>query len=165
MFSGPSKLPPDTLNNQTNPLVGPETPIPESLEVKMVDNQKKRKLPAALSNGAAKGNNKKRKASAAQKAAAAKPKRTIDAASLAWKDVQLPEMFDDAEGFFGLEEVTGVEVVRDGNTVKFVSTPLALPLAPVVNDPLTDRHVQRSPQLTPQKKPTGMISKDSMTSP
>ncbi|ROV91395.1 hypothetical protein VPNG_09972 [Cytospora leucostoma] len=87
----------------------------------MVDNQKKRKLPAALSNGAAKGNNKKRKASAAHKAAAAKPKRTVDAASLAWKDVQLPEMFDDAEGFFGLEEVTGVEVVRNGNTVKFVT--------------------------------------------
>jgi ATP-dependent RNA helicase DDX24/MAK5 len=30
-------------------------------------------------------------------------------------------MFDDAEGFYGLEEVEGVDVVRDGDTVKFVS--------------------------------------------
>jgi hypothetical protein len=30
-------------------------------------------------------------------------------------------MFDDAEGFFGLEEVEGVDVVREGDVVKFVS--------------------------------------------
>jgi hypothetical protein len=30
-------------------------------------------------------------------------------------------MFEDAEGFFGLEEVEGVEVVREGDVVKFVS--------------------------------------------
>ena len=29
-------------------------------------------------------------------------------------------MFEDAEGFFGLEEVEGVDVVRDGDIVKFV---------------------------------------------
>jgi ATP-dependent RNA helicase DDX24/MAK5 len=29
-------------------------------------------------------------------------------------------MFEDAEGFFGLEEVEGVEVIREGDTVKFV---------------------------------------------
>ncbi|CAG8953576.1 hypothetical protein HYFRA_00010034 [Hymenoscyphus fraxineus] len=43
----------------------------------------------------------------------------IDA--LPWNEVELPEMFDDAEGFFGLEEVEGVEVVREGDRVKFVS--------------------------------------------
>jgi ATP-dependent RNA helicase DDX24/MAK5 len=39
---------------------------------------------------------------------------------LPWNEVKVPEMFEDAEGFFGLEEVDDVEVVRDGNTVKFV---------------------------------------------
>ncbi|KUI69294.1 ATP-dependent RNA helicase MAK5 [Cytospora mali] len=85
----------------------------------MVANQKKRKLPAASANAPARSN-KKRKPSAPSKAAA-KPKRVVEASSLAWQSVDLPEMFNDAEGFFGLEEVTGVEVVREGNTVKFVS--------------------------------------------
>lgn len=34
--------------------------------------------------------------------------------------MQLPDMFEDAEGFFGLEEVEGIDVVRDRDTVKFV---------------------------------------------
>lgn len=40
--------------------------------------------------------------------------------ALRWNEVQLPDMFDDAEGFFGLEEIDGVEVVRSGDTVQFV---------------------------------------------
>ena len=32
---------------------------------------------------------------------------------LAWKEVALPDRFEDAEGFFGLEEIDNVEVVRD----------------------------------------------------
>jgi ATP-dependent RNA helicase DDX24/MAK5 len=48
-------------------------------------------------------------------------KRVTSVDSLAWKSVDVPEMFDDAEGFYGLEEVEGVDVVREGNTVKFVS--------------------------------------------
>lgn len=48
-------------------------------------------------------------------------KRVTSVNSLAWKSVDVPEMFDDAEGFYGLEEVEGVDVVRDGNTVTFVS--------------------------------------------
>ncbi|KAI0193106.1 DEAD/DEAH box helicase [Astrocystis sublimbata] len=47
-------------------------------------------------------------------------KRSIAVDSLAWSKAQLPDMFDDAEGFFGLEEVEGVEVVRgDNNIVEF----------------------------------------------
>ncbi len=41
--------------------------------------------------------------------------------ALPWNEVEMPEMFDDAEGFFGLEEVDDVEVIREGNTVKFVA--------------------------------------------
>jgi ATP-dependent RNA helicase DDX24/MAK5 len=40
---------------------------------------------------------------------------------LPWNDVEIPDMFEDAEGFFGLEEADGVEVIRDGNKVQFVS--------------------------------------------
>jgi ATP-dependent RNA helicase DDX24/MAK5 len=39
---------------------------------------------------------------------------------LPWNEVKVPEMFEDAEGFFCLEEVDGVEVVRDGNKVQYV---------------------------------------------
>lgn len=41
--------------------------------------------------------------------------------ALPWNEVEMPDMFEDAEGFFGLDEVDNVEVVRDGNQVKFVS--------------------------------------------
>lgn len=47
-------------------------------------------------------------------------KRLVVADSLPWQTVDIPEMFDDAEGFYGLEEIKDVDVVRDGNTVKFV---------------------------------------------
>ncbi len=40
--------------------------------------------------------------------------------ALPWNEVEMPDMFEDAEGFFGLEEVEGVEVIREGDTVKFV---------------------------------------------
>lgn len=49
-------------------------------------------------------------------------KRAVPADALPWNEIEMPDMFDDAEGFFGLEEVEGVEVVREGNTVKFVSS-------------------------------------------
>lgn len=98
----------------------------------MVDNHKKRKLPTGSAAVSAK---KRRKGPATKKAAGptavAKPKKVLDANCLPWKTVDIPEMFDDAEGFFGLEEVTGVEVVRNGNTLKFVSTlPIMAPGAP-----------------------------------
>lgn len=54
-----------------------------------------------------------------QKTNATKRVTSVDA--LTWKSVDVPEMFDDAEGFYGLEEVEGVDIVREGNTVKFVS--------------------------------------------
>lgn len=37
--------------------------------------------------------------------------RSLDA--LPWNEVALPDRLDDAEGFFGLEEVSDVEIVRD----------------------------------------------------
>ncbi|KAI0182871.1 ATP-dependent RNA helicase MAK5 [Xylaria flabelliformis] len=47
-------------------------------------------------------------------------KRSVGINSLPWSKAKLPDMFDDAEGFFGLEEVEGVEVVKgEGNIVEF----------------------------------------------
>lgn len=40
--------------------------------------------------------------------------------ALSWKEVETLDMFEDAEGFYGLEEVEDVEVVRIGNGVQFV---------------------------------------------
>lgn len=37
---------------------------------------------------------------------------------LPWTEVSLPDRFEDAEGFFGLEEIENVEVVRDTNLGK-----------------------------------------------
>lgn len=48
-------------------------------------------------------------------------KRKVAADALRWREAQLPDMFNDAEGFFGLEEVDDVEVIRnDDNTIEFV---------------------------------------------
>lgn len=39
--------------------------------------------------------------------------------SLPWHEVPLPENFEDAEGFFGLEEISDVDVVRDSGKVEY----------------------------------------------
>ncbi|KAK0709636.1 P-loop containing nucleoside triphosphate hydrolase protein [Lasiosphaeria miniovina] len=54
-------------------------------------------------------------------AAKAKPKQPLSVNALAWARVDVPEMFNDAEGFFGLEEVHGVEIIKEGDTVKFMA--------------------------------------------
>ena len=38
--------------------------------------------------------------------------------ALNWKEVTLPDRLEDAEGFFGLEEIEDVEVVRDAQSGK-----------------------------------------------
>jgi ATP-dependent RNA helicase DDX24/MAK5 len=78
----------------------------------MDTNQKKRK------QGASEVPQKRRKTQQPQQV---KSKRPVAVDKLRWKTVDVPEMFDDAEGFYGLEEVEGVEVVRQGDTISFVS--------------------------------------------
>jgi ATP-dependent RNA helicase DDX24/MAK5 len=43
----------------------------------------------------------------------AAPNSTLSANELNWKEVTPPDRLDDAEGFFGLEEIDDVEVIRD----------------------------------------------------
>ena len=42
--------------------------------------------------------------------------QTVVLNDLAWREVPFPENFDDAEGFFGLEEISDVEVDRDASS-------------------------------------------------
>lgn len=83
----------------------------------MAPDQKKRARPTPKGN---QQSTKRQKIEVAKKDEA--PKRQVAADSLPWNEVAMPDMFEDAEGFFGLEEVDGVDVVREGNIVKFVTS-------------------------------------------
>ncbi|KAF9870909.1 ATP-dependent rna helicase mak5 [Colletotrichum karsti] len=65
-------------------------------------------------------NPKKRQKSVVAKSGPSK-KRSVGVNSLPWKKVDVPEMFDDAEGFYGLEVIDGVDIVRNGDQVAFVT--------------------------------------------
>ena len=53
----------------------------------------------------------------------------IDGDHLRWKEVALPDRLEDAEGFFGLEEIENVQVVRDEGTkqIRFRVSSLCIP--------------------------------------
>ncbi|KAI0477218.1 ATP-dependent RNA helicase MAK5 [Xylariaceae sp. FL0804] len=56
------------------------------------------------------------------KTKASKSRRSVRGDSLPWRKAVLPDMYNDAEGFYGLEEVDDVEVVRhDDNSLEFRS--------------------------------------------
>ena len=44
--------------------------------------------------------------------------RTVSVDSLPWKEAALSDRLDNAEGFFGLEEIDDVEVVREASSGK-----------------------------------------------
>lgn len=86
----------------------------------MAPEQKKRARPVPNTSQRSK---KRQRIEPEKNGAVQKRKVAVDA--LPWNEVQMPDMFDDAEGFFGLEEVEGVEVIRDGNTVQFMASATA----------------------------------------
>lgn len=47
------------------------------------------------------------------------PARKVRLGNLTWKKVEIPDVLDDYEGFYGLEEVDDVEVVREGNIISY----------------------------------------------
>ena len=49
-----------------------------------------------------------------QKNSVPKGTKTVKLDELAWSTVEMPDRLDDVEGFFGLEEVDGVDVVVEG---------------------------------------------------
>ncbi|KAG4032778.1 hypothetical protein MFRU_006g02420 [Monilinia fructicola] len=86
----------------------------------MDTKQKKRSHSETNGSQKAPKRQKIQKSSKKQKKDAPKKKVAVD--SLPWNEVTMPDMFEDAEGFYGLEEVDDVEVVRDGDVVTFVSS-------------------------------------------
>jgi ATP-dependent RNA helicase DDX24/MAK5 len=84
------------------------------LYYKMAPNDKKRSRPIPTSS------QRSKKRQRTEHATPAVEKRPVKLDGLLWNAVQLPDMFEDAEGFFGLEEIEGVDIVREGDTVKFV---------------------------------------------
>lgn len=85
----------------------------------MVPEQKKRARPIP---NASQRSKKRQKIEPAKNGQEAPVKRPVALDALPWNEVEMPDMFNDAEGFFGLEEIDGVEVIKEGNTVKFVRT-------------------------------------------
>ncbi|KAK5625998.1 hypothetical protein RRF57_001714 [Xylaria bambusicola] len=83
-----------------------------------MNGAKKRKL---LAGGASLSSKRTKTSSVPHKSGKSKrAKRPVGIDSLPWSKAKLPDMFNDAEGFYGLEEVEGVEVVRgDNNIVEF----------------------------------------------
>ncbi|KAI1141331.1 DEAD-domain-containing protein [Hypoxylon sp. FL0543] len=80
---------------------------------------KKRKAAGQITNAPAK---KKAKShpTAPKSTKKTKARKPISANSLQWRKAKLPDMFNDAEGFYGLEEVDDVEVIRNSdNTIEF----------------------------------------------
>ena len=88
------------------------------------DEKKKRSLPPKVASMRAK---KRRKLNGEPAKSGAlengTQKTKVNADSFAWKAVSMPDHLDDYEGFFGLEEVGGVDVVRDPETggISFVA--------------------------------------------
>jgi ATP-dependent RNA helicase DDX24/MAK5 len=85
----------------------------------MTPEQKKRARPVPKASQQSK---KRQKIEPVKNDTAKVGKRAVALDALPWNEVEMPDMFEDAEGFFGLEEVEGVEVIREGDTVKFVRT-------------------------------------------
>ncbi|KAI8631216.1 DEAD/DEAH box helicase [Xylariaceae sp. FL1651] len=81
-----------------------------------MNGAKKRK---SVGGGVPKASKRTKTSSATQKSQKL-TKRSVAFNSLRWSKSKLPDMFNDSEGFFGLEEVEGVEIVRNSdNTIEF----------------------------------------------
>ncbi|KAK7963963.1 ATP-dependent RNA helicase MAK5 [Apiospora saccharicola] len=92
----------------------------------MVDYKKRKaNIAAAAAAGGAQPASRKQKTQPKPKSQkpAKRPNRLAAADALKWKAAELPDMLNDAEGFFGLEEIDDVEVIkRPDNSVEFRTT-------------------------------------------
>lgn len=92
----------------------------------MVDYKKRKaSLAAAAAAGGAQPASKKQKTQPKPKSQkpAKRDNRLAAADALKWQTAELPDMLNDAEGFFGLEEIDDVEVIkRPDNSVEFRTT-------------------------------------------
>ncbi|SZF05563.1 unnamed protein product [Blumeria hordei] len=78
--------------------------------------------------------------------------------ALPWNQVPLPDNIDDAEGFYGLEEIDGVNVIRDGNILKFTAAAVSTGLDEVEFEGFSDNASSKDTQ---EKKSTIPLSQKS----
>ncbi|KAF4543230.1 ATP-dependent RNA helicase mak5 [Lasiodiplodia theobromae] len=94
----------------------------------MAPEEKKRQLPPKVAAMKARKRQRIDDASAdaakttAKKSKTTKPGEKVRLENLQWKEVDMPDRLGDFEGFFGLEEIDDVDVVREGDVVSFQTT-------------------------------------------
>lgn len=114
----PVALTPNTsATNATTSLV-PDSPRRDT--PMMASDDKKRQLPSKVA--AMKARKRQRVDSEAQRddaKATTQPGKKLRLESLQWKEVDMPDRLGDFEGFYGLEEIDDVDVVRDGDILSF----------------------------------------------
>ncbi|KAM0331376.1 hypothetical protein ACHAQA_003049 [Verticillium albo-atrum] len=79
----------------------------------------KNKRKAAPKTGPVDEPQKRQKLAGAKSVPVPKKRKAVSAEKLPWKKVDVHEMFDDAEGFYALEAIEGVDVVRTGDKIEF----------------------------------------------
>ncbi|KAL9943764.1 ATP-dependent RNA helicase [Verticillium nonalfalfae] len=79
----------------------------------------KNKRKAAPKTGPVDAPPKRQKLAVPKTLALPKKRKAVAAEKLPWKKINVPEMFDDAEGFYALEAIEGVDVVRNGDKIEF----------------------------------------------
>jgi len=86
----------------------------------MVSNTQPNKKRKGDAGGTAAPGKKRKTHTTSSKTNNKKARRAVGVNSLKWRKTTLPEMTNDAEGFFGLEEIDDVEVIRhEDNTIEF----------------------------------------------
>lgn len=87
----------------------------------MAATQNKRALPAKVVAMKARKRQKIGESETPKASTKALPpaKKNVRLEDLAWKEVEMPDRLDDFEGFFGLEEIDDVEVVKDSGNVSY----------------------------------------------
>ncbi|KAK5000762.1 ATP-dependent RNA helicase [Elasticomyces elasticus] len=94
----------------------------------MAQESKKRRLPPKISAMKSKKRQRVENGSRDQPILTGKPgkpaRQVVRLDDLPWKEVEMPDRLDDFEGFFGLEEIDDVDVVRgpENGTVSYVAT-------------------------------------------
>lgn len=95
--------------------------VSEAIKEQILQRKKqlKQKVAGKLLGKAVK--NKLSKVPKSTKSAKSEKGREVDAGNLNWKPVEIPDTLDDYEGFYGLEEIDGVDVKIVDGQVKFIT--------------------------------------------
>ncbi|KGK36993.1 hypothetical protein JL09_g3863, partial [Pichia kudriavzevii] len=95
--------------------------VSEAIKEQILQRKKqlKQKVAGKLLGKAVK--NKFSKVPKSTKSAKSEKGREVDAGNLNWKPVEIPDTLDDYEGFYGLEEIDGVDVKIVDGQVKFIT--------------------------------------------